>query len=617
MPDSQVVDSHLCLKSVYELLDQHFYIPAYQRGYRWGQTQVEALLDDIWEFARTPSEKQSAFYCLQPVVVMQDGSDWQVVDGQQRITTLFLLLRYFEIAHLRDTLARRYKRSLYSLDYETRPSCPRFLEQIHEETQIDNIDFFHMLQAFETIEYWFEDKDYSDHDDFMKVLLEKAPNRPSVKVIWYDLSGESTNHGYAIDVFARINIGKIPLTNAELIKALFLKQSHFKSEEAKLKQLQIASEWDAIEKRLQEPSFWYFINNSGKSYPTRIEYIFDLMKGNKQGNDVFYTFSKFQDDLYEDGKSIDELWKEVKDYFLTFEDWHQDRELYHLIGFLVQCNQSVARLKELSTEQRMTKTKLKDFLRALIADKLPQDIEDLNYEDHRIEIRKILLLSNIQTLLSTKNADVRFPFDRFKSEQWDIEHIRSRGEHAPRGNERTKWLDELAHFLRNDPNALTFFLPKGESDTSLAMNTQPPQAAIEAAQEVAERQISQLLSEVESFQNDDSIGHRFDDFFDSVNEKLHQQSVDWIDDLGNLALLDASTNRSYKNALFPIKRARIIKCDSHGVFVPICTKNVFLKYYSKTYTEYAHWSEADAKDYVSAIKQVLADYLPEQGASND
>lgn len=613
MHDNQVIDSHLCLKSIYELLDQFFLIPAYQRGYRWTTMQVEALLNDIWEFARTPASSQSAFYCLQPVVVIQKGSNWEVVDGQQRLTTLFLLLRYFEIEHFRDTLARRYKRQLYSLDYETRNTCPQFLQHIHEEFQIDNIDFFHMHQAFQTIKEWFADKDYSDHDDFIKILLEKSSERPAVKVIWYDLSGEGADQGYAIDVFARINIGKIPLTNAELIKALFLKQSHFKSEEAKLKQLQIASEWDAIEKRLQEPSFWYFINDSGKSYPTRIEYVFDLMKGNNGGNDPFYTFSQFQDDLYVEGKSIDALWKEVKDYFLTFEDWYQDRELYHLIGFLVHSGFRVADLKD----HQLAKSYFKQALRALIAEKLPKNIDELTYEDNPKEIRQLLLLFNIQTLLSTKNADVRFPFDRFTHEQWDLEHIRSRSDRVPKGKERTKWLDELAHFLRNDPSARTFFLPKVESDTSLTLNPQHPQTATKAVQEVAEKQISQLLNEVESFQNDDFLGHSFDDFFESVNEKLHQQPVDWIDDLGNLALLDSSTNRSYKNALFPIKRARIIECDSHGVFVPICTKNAFLKYYSKAYTEFAHWNEADANDYVNAIKQVLADYLPEQGARND
>lgn len=532
-----------------------------------------------------------------------------MVDGQQRLTTLFLLLRYFEIEHLRDTLERRYKKRLYSLAYETRHDCQQFLLHIHEESHIDNIDFFHMQQAFLTIKDWFSDKDYSDHDDFMKVLLEKASDRPSVKVIWYDLSGENVDHDYAIDVFARINIGKIPLTNAELIKALFLKQSHFESSEVNLKQLQIATEWDVIEKRLQEPSFWYFINDSGKQYPTRIEYVFDLMKGNQRGNDPFYTFSKFQHDLNVEGKSIDQLWKEVKDYFMTFEEWYQDRELYHLIGYLVQCDSKVAFLKVASQKPEMTKTRFKQYLRQLISKQFSHDIDVLSYEDHSNEIRKLLLLFNIQTLISTKNADIRFPFDRFKNEQWDIEHIRSKADRAPKGKERTKWLEELEHFLLNDPSTLTFFISKEESGTSLTMNPQ--------IREAANKQISQLIAEIASIKNENLTDQSFDDFYDKANEKLHQQSVDWIDDLGNLALLDSSTNRSYKNALFPIKRARIIESDSHGVFVPICTKNAFLKYYSKAYTEFAHWSEDDANDYVTAMKQVLADYLPKQGESND
>ncbi|MCV5360004.1 hypothetical protein OFM87_30055, partial [Escherichia coli] len=83
----------------------------------------------------------------------------------------------------------------------------------------------------------------------------------------------------------------------ELIKALFLQRSHFHNDQAILKQLQIATEWDIIEKRLQEPAFWYFISNSNKHYPTRIEYIFDLMKGKKAGDEAFFTFHKFHEDF--------------------------------------------------------------------------------------------------------------------------------------------------------------------------------------------------------------------------------------------------------------------------------------------------------------------------------
>jgi hypothetical protein len=609
MSETPAIDSNLRLKSVYELLNEDFFIPAYQRGYRWGETQVKALLNDIWEFARTPPEKQSAFYCLQPVVVVRNDDNWHVVDGQQRLTTLFLLLRYFEIEHLRDSLERRYKKRLYSLAYETRPNCQQFLQHIHEEGHTDNIDFFHMHEAFQTIKKWFSDKDYSDQDDFMKVLLEKASERPSVKVIWYDLSGESADYNYAIDVFARINIGKIPLTNAELIKALFLKNSNFNDSEANLKQLQIASEWDQIEKRLQEPSFWYFINDSGRDYATRIEYVFDLMKNNQSSQDPFSTFIKFQDDLQVYRKTIDQLWKEVKDYFMTLDEWYQDRELYHLVGFLVTTGCKVAGLKAKAHKPEMTKTLFKQYLRGLIKQQFTRNLDDLNYDEHPGEIRKLLLLFNIQTLLSTSNADIRFPFDRFKKEQWDIEHIRSKADRVPKGKERKLWLEDLEQFLLTDPSAIAFFIPADELNTAAKMN---PKALEDAA-----KKISQLVNRIESLKSDNESSQMFLAFYNEINNQLNKELVDWVDDLGNLALLDASTNRSYKSAIFPIKRARIIENDSLGIFIPICTKNAFLKYYSKSYNELAQWGEDEANDYVAAIKHVLAGFLPQQGAAND
>lgn len=609
MSETPAIDSNLCLKSVYELLNENFFIPAYQRGYRWGEAQVKALLDDIWEFARTPSEQQSAFYCLQPMVVVHDKNKWHVVDGQQRLTTLFLLLRYFDVEHLGNSLERRYKKTLYTLSYETRPTSEDFLQRIHEEGSTDNIDFFHMDRAFRTIGKWFAEKDYNDHDDFMKVLLEKDPERPSVKVIWYDLTGESADYNYAIDVFARINIGKIPLTNAELIKALFLKQSHFKSNEVNLKQLQIASEWDAIEKRLQEPTFWYFINDSSRDYATRIEYVFDLMKNNQSNQDPFYTFIKFQDDLQVTGKTIDQIWKEVKDYFMTLDEWYQDRELYHLIGFLVTTGCKVAALKTTAQKPEMTKTLFKQYLRGLIKQQFTRNVEDLNYDEHTGEIRKLLLLFNIQTLLSTTNADIRFPFDRFKKEQWDIEHIRSKADRVPKGKERKLWLEDLEKFLLTDPSAMAFFIPADELNSAAKMT--------QKVLEDADKKLSQLVNRIESFKSDNVNSQKFEAFYNEMNNQLNKELVDWVDDLGNLALLDASTNRSYKSAIFPIKRARIIENDSLGIFTPICTKNAFLKYYSKSYNELAQWGEDDANDYVAAIKHVLAGFLPQQGARNE
>ena len=74
--------------------------------------------------------------------------------------------------------------------------------------------------------------------------------------------------------------------------------------------------------------------------------------------------------------------------------------------------------------------------------------------------------------------------------------------------------------------------------------------------------------------------------------------------LGNLTLLDYQTNRSYHNKLFPIKREIIIERDKGEVFIPVCTKNVFLKMYSKNVTNYMQWSKEDA-EYFNEIKKTL------------
>ena len=80
---------------------EHYFIPSYQRGYRWTKLNVLALLEDIDAFL----QKQSAgatiqSYCLQPIVVVeqQDAEGeriWEIIDGQQRLTTLYIILTYF------------------------------------------------------------------------------------------------------------------------------------------------------------------------------------------------------------------------------------------------------------------------------------------------------------------------------------------------------------------------------------------------------------------------------------------------------------------------------------------------------------------------------------------
>lgn len=580
---------NLCLKNIYELLGENFYIPAYQRGYRWSEIQVRELLDDIWEFSQQTSSEKSAFYCLQPIVVVRRDQHWELVDGQQRLTTLYIILHYLEKEHLRRELAEAYKKPLYSMAYETRAESSDFLQNIQPAAETDNIDFYHMAKAYEVVAEWFSERDYNENNELLGTLLAKPGSGQSVKVIWYDLSDECIDNDYAVDVFSRINIGKIPLTNAELVKALFLQRSHFEQEQASLKQIQIASEWDAIEKQLQESDFWYFIHNAGsnRKYETRIEYIFDLMKGKKPGDEPYFTFHQFNAAFKQGQSDIESLWQEIKNYFLTFDEWYRDRELYHLIGFLVDCGRNVARLNTYAEQNRATKTEFKAYLKDEIRKEVRYQLTELTYPDHRI--KKVLLLFNVQTLLATQEADVRFPFDRYKKERWDIEHIQSQTDTELSGLGREAWLDDMGEYFNQ---------PRFALDTT------------------THRFLEQIERLTEQSKIDDK---EFNVLYDDVCTYFvgEDREIPWIDDIGNLALLDAATNRSYKNALFPVKRARIIENDMRGVFVPICTKNVFLKYYSRSSTDLMYWREPDANDYTQAIVELLSDYLPEQGGADE
>ena len=85
------------LKTLNELSQYSFYIPAYQRGYRWTEQEVKDLLNDINEFIprEISDTEEKTWYCLQPVVVKsRSENEYEVIDGQQRLTTIYLILHY-------------------------------------------------------------------------------------------------------------------------------------------------------------------------------------------------------------------------------------------------------------------------------------------------------------------------------------------------------------------------------------------------------------------------------------------------------------------------------------------------------------------------------------------
>ena len=88
----------LQLISISDILKEKFFIPSYQRGYRWEKSQIISLLDDIFEFIKKDNKTPGEFYCLQPIVITRKNNNWCVIDGQQRLTTIFIILKFLEDA---------------------------------------------------------------------------------------------------------------------------------------------------------------------------------------------------------------------------------------------------------------------------------------------------------------------------------------------------------------------------------------------------------------------------------------------------------------------------------------------------------------------------------------
>ena len=128
-------------KTIGELKDLRFFVPAYQRGYRWTEHEVTALLDDIAEFSTEGNKR----YCIQPLIVMpRDDGSFEVVDGQQRLTTIYIFMKIAE---------NKTEYIPFELEYETRKNSQSFLSSLPPQGEIneENIDYFHITTARKTI----------------------------------------------------------------------------------------------------------------------------------------------------------------------------------------------------------------------------------------------------------------------------------------------------------------------------------------------------------------------------------------------------------------------------------------------------------------------------------
>lgn len=383
-----IIDSTSAKK---EFIRPMYIIPRYQRGYRWYTEQVKNLLDDVYKnykkyYKELNNEKQNLKtgyeYCLQPLVVAEVKetiSKYEVIDGQQRLTTIALILAALEElspnnGSIPDRILLQYESRSDIANFisnisnrcrEELKKCSTYQEAIKNDELLKlaiDIDSKFILNTYLFVYYYFKDileeetfkesyfgflndendltEDYSPKrlDKLKKMFIEYTT------VIWYEPKSIDEHK-----VFENFNSGKIPLTKSELIKALFMNPDNYilegaedwNEEAIKTRQIMLGAAWDEIEKKLHNEEFWFFVpHHSTWHEQTRIDAIFDLYvyeqccKRDEKFNfdDNIFSFRKLEEWINAELKNANtssnkalimhKCWDEISSVYNTLEEWY-------------------------------------------------------------------------------------------------------------------------------------------------------------------------------------------------------------------------------------------------------------------------------------------------------
>ena len=563
-----------------------FVIPSYQRGYRWEEKEVRTLLDDLWKFKQVKGDEKS--YYLQPLELVEiDDKKYRVVDGQQRLTTIYLILYKLRLEGM---LIKSF-----SLEYETKQYLTDYMNAPTESSAVDSPDQYYLSKAINAINQWFGEK----KSQFPNIVKDFGNLLRNASFFWYCLE-ERGDSEIETAAFNRLNAGQIPLTPIELIKGkLFL--SIKSTEERQI----LALEWDQIEHMLHNEDLWSFISQD-EALDNRISLLFETY--------MYFTnnFSNTSNSsllapLLDDNVDMQKVWREVKSYARQIEEWYLDKNLYHLIGFLMYMGFGIKDILRLCKIKQFQKKQ--DFKKALKAEIRGQfentrkradrcsitnfdEILKKNYHEHRVLLSHILLLFNVIITDKEKNGFLRFPFRFYNETQrnngWSLEHIHAQHQESKRENSSASW-NERVKLLKKQLKDVSNSLEYKE------LISQELKEKIESLPDICPKEQWNELEENEN------------EFFKAISnmsdEEMHQ--------ITNLALLSCLDNTVISNGFFDEKLKKIKELDCAGHFIPLGTKNVFLKYYSDNAKLYHTWDISDRKKYGEHIAKEIKRFFEE------
>lgn len=572
-----------------------FIIPAYQRGYKWGSTggnsQVEVLLRDLFNAFSTGRNR----YYLQFITLKEKENELEVIDGQQRLTTITII---FSVLNKIETFEDG-NFVLDKLNYEVRQNFIQkfiytnidllskakdwsdFLESnASDHADINNQDVFYIFHAFKKINQFIDEIPPDQKMKFIEYLYDRV-----FLIINYldkDLNSEK--------IFINVNKG-VKLRDDDLVKGLLItkipvdqQQKHFRLTENEINETRtnIGRQWDEI----SEWSFrddirgFFRVSNHDKG----IGWIIKLSFPEADAFDDTYPLFSYIDEIYRTSKlSAEKIFATIRETVLTLNDWFNDPEIYNLLGYILHSkNQSNIftiwkELYEIKTKPELfiaLKSLCKQFLPV---NKIDGKLDDLNYEDHRSELFNLFLILDVaKSLPIGKEYISKYDFSQISSDSWSIEHI------FPQNLKELKGIKSLA---KDDLNIVKELLDDGLEENNLIPEEQ--QAAVE---QLASK-IKSSLAECPIDQNEQIT---LEYLFKNRAVSLHR--------LGNLALLKQGMNSSLSNHFFDAKRKILVKKISDGEFVPSHTYDVFSKLIIDSNTSLHIWNKSDIENHQAYIE---------------
>lgn len=626
-----------------------FTIPYQQRGYRWRVRNLLELLSDLIEFVMHPTAKK---YCLQPLAVSEKDSICKVWDGQQRLTTLYLL---FKALGMKEPYTFVFER-------DVKNNRATFIKNPYFDVENKSIDLFYIGRAYQVFKDCISNNTASTLINCSDVTELALFNNICSRLQGSDLKHKIINllddclpgkqliflwyvvpESVATEIFRDINSGKISLTNSELIKALLLsEQSNIPNREL------AAAQFAEIERVMLDDHFWYMI----QSYETklrsnvaqkeinlkrglidmkyrllRMDLLFNLAAGvsyDRYLRDPIASFRYF----YDNRADIESKWNDVRRMFQIIKAIYENVESYHYVGFLSFCSRSVnvedtyKMISEIiSLYTKSSRSKFIELLKNKVRDNLnvtSDKLINLDFKKNKEAIRRVLLLHNISTLLDIYHKQQSsgqlhldrpfelFPYELLYRQEWHIEHI------SPlTNNPLTKEKDQI-EWIESTRSDFADLFPGPDNNLN---NSRFTQSDVES---VSDKLMSYYNSTKET--REEKFNELYEDIVSIVEGLSGSDKLIEKNRLGNYVLLDETTNTSFHNSLFPTKRRIIIAATGQDVpvlahevklvYLPPCTKAAFMKFYS-TYPALSltDWNQNDADAYENDIKEKLNDFL--------